>query len=344
MGVCDDPNQNNKRKIIVYKNIIKAKENIETLKIELNKNLPKSKKWDEKKIWSFGYNKVLKGYLNAFIDHCPIKVSPNVIWQLILNAFAKHVKNNSEELRSKFVNFEGVKDLSVIKVGSLNDIYKYEDEIIDDLTKRISENVGAELINVLTPNFSTSTKNTIISGKVSIMSSFKKYFRYHVGMVKCGIPYILLEGTLEDWEKILQKLKFLSKYDFSREKMEKNIEEIINTKKGKINLDFWRKIIMETKKEEEDWKGCGSEGEDKITGWILDFYDHLFNPLSRDSNLVEEVLEVPIELTDDTERKRVKGMICAGIRDLKQDPETYVVEPIVNYCFSYGEPYGLLFK
>ena len=344
MGVCDDPNQNNKRKIIVCKNIIKAKENIETLKIELNKNLPKSKKWDEEKIWSFGYHKVLKGYLNAFIDHCPIKVSPNVIWQLILNAFAKHVENNSEELRSKFVNFEGVKDLSVIKVGSLNDIYKYEDEIIDDLTKKISENVGAELINVLTPNFSTSTKNTIISGKVSIMSSFKKYFRYHVNMVICGIPYILLEGTLEDWKKILQKLKFLSKYDFSREKMEKNIEEIINTKKGKINLDFWRKIIMETKKEKEDWKGCGSAGEDKITGWILDFYDHLFNPLSRDSNLEEEVLEVPIELTDDTERKRVKGMICAGIRDLKQDPETYVVEPIVNYCFSYGEPYGLLFK
>jgi len=56
--------------------------NIETLKIVLNKNLPKSKKWNENKIWSFGYNKVLKGYLNAFVDHCPIKVSPNVICNL----------------------------------------------------------------------------------------------------------------------------------------------------------------------------------------------------------------------------------------------------------------------
>ena len=93
-----------------------SKDNIETLKIVLNKNLPKSKKWDEEKIWSFGYNKVLLGYLNAFVDHCPIKVSPNIIWQLILNAFAKHVNNFSEKLRSKFVNFEGVKNLSVIKV------------------------------------------------------------------------------------------------------------------------------------------------------------------------------------------------------------------------------------
>ncbi len=42
--------------------------NIETLKIILNMNLPKSKKWKENKIWSFGYNKVLLGYLNAFVE------------------------------------------------------------------------------------------------------------------------------------------------------------------------------------------------------------------------------------------------------------------------------------
>ena len=255
-----------------------------------------------------------------------------------MDAFSKHVDNHSEKLRNKFVNFEGIKDLSVIKVGSISDIYKYEDQIIDELTKKISENVGDELVKVLTPNFTTSTKNSIISGKVSIMSSFKKYFRYHASMAVCGIPYILLEGTLKDWEKILEKLKFLSKYDFSNEKMEKDIEEIINTKKGKINLDFWRKIIMETKKEEDDWIGCGSEGKDKITGWILDFYEGLFETLSRDSYLVDEVLEVPIEIIEiEGKKKTIKGMIYAGIRDLKQDSETFVVEPIVNYCFSYGE-------
>ena len=286
---------------------------------------------------------MLLGYLNAFVDHCPIKLSPNIIWQLILNAFAKHVNNFSEKLRSKFVKFEGVKSLSVIKVGSINDIYKYEDQIIDELTKEISENVRDELVNVLTPNFSTSTKNSVISGKVSIMSSFKKYFRYRGSMLVCGIPYILLEGTLEDWEKILEKLKFLSKYDFSNKKMEKDIEEIINTKKGKINLDFWRKIIMETKKEEDDWIGCGSEGKDKITGWILDFYNGLSETLSRDSNFVEEVLEVPIEITEiKGNKKTINGMIYAGIRDLKQDPETFVVEPIVNYCFSYNKHFSHL--
>ena len=52
-----------------------------------------------------------------------------------------------------------------------------------------------------------------------------------IGMASCGIPYILLEGNLNDWEKILEKLKFLSKYDFDIKNMEKDIIEIINTKK-----------------------------------------------------------------------------------------------------------------
>ena len=40
---------------------------------------------------SFGYQKVILGYLNAYFNHCPIRLSPNVIWQLILNQFAKYV-------------------------------------------------------------------------------------------------------------------------------------------------------------------------------------------------------------------------------------------------------------
>ena len=46
--------------------------------------------------------------------------------------------------------------------------------------------------------------------------------------------------------------------------MEKDIIEIINTKKGKIDLGFWSKIIMETKIKEKKINPC------KIT-YKLDF-------------------------------------------------------------------------
>ena len=96
----------------------------ETLKIILNTNLPSPKKWDTDKIRSFGNNKAILGYLNAYFDHCPIKVSPNIIWQLILNSFSSYVNKNSESLREKFVNFFGKKDLMFIRVGTFKDLYK----------------------------------------------------------------------------------------------------------------------------------------------------------------------------------------------------------------------------
>ena len=167
---------------------------IETIKIVLSNDLPPPTKWDEEKIKSFGNHKALLGYLNAYFDHCPIKVSPNVIWQLILNYFSDYVNTNSEFLRAKFVDFKEKKNLIITRYGTIDDIYKYEDDIIEELNDKISEYIGDELINILTPNFSTSTKQTIIAGKVSIMSTFKNYFNYGVNVL-CGIPYILLEGT-----------------------------------------------------------------------------------------------------------------------------------------------------
>ena len=320
-------------------NIIEGKSEIETLKIVLNNKLPKPKKWDENKIWSFGYHKVLLGYLNAYFDHCPIKVSPNIIWQLILNLFSKYVNDYSEELRNIFVNFEGKKDIECIRIGKFKDVYKYKDDLIDEFCKRISENIGTELTDILTPNFTTSTKESIIAGKVSIMSTFKKYFNYRIAMVSCGIPYILLEGNLEDWKKILEKLKSLSKCGFSTKKIEEDIIEIINTKEGKINLDFWRKIIMETKGTITEVKGCMPIEVERelITGWILDFYNKTQVKKDDLKNLKEEVISAPVTVKEVETGETRPAVIYAGIRDLKQDPNTFIVEPIVNYCFSFNE-------
>ena len=312
---------------------------IETLKITLNTNLPSPTKWNEDKIRSFGYHKAFLGYLNAYFDHCPIKVSPNVFWQLIINAFSKYVDNNSEYLREKFVNFKGKKELRFVRIGrTTRDVYKYKDGIIEELSEKIAENVGSEIVDILTPDFSTSTKETIIAGKASIMATFKKYFKYRGHMCTCGIPYIILEGKIEDWEKILKKLKFLSKYKFYTEEMEKNIEKIIETKKGNINLDFWRHIIMETKENVEVVEKCMivTKKKNVIRGWICDFYPTLDENIeANSSNLVKEVNEVPITIEFEETGEIKEAVISAGIQHLKQDPITFIVEPIVDYDFSF---------
>ena len=314
---------------------------IETLKIVLNENLPAPTKLDEEKIKSFENHKVLLGYLNAYFNHCPIKLSPNVIWQLILNNFSEYVNINSEKLRKKFVNFEGKKKLICIKVGSIKDVNKYKDDLIKEFCDKITENIGKEITDILTPNFSTSTNETIIAGKASIMSTFKMFFDFYFGMASCGIPYIILEGNLNDWEKILEKLKYLSKYDFDINLIEKDIIEIINTKKGKINLDFWSKIIMKTREKTEEHMPCSifstTVERDFITGWILHFFNEEKVKKNKLNKLIKEIVEAEVNIEDLETGEKKNGIIYSGITDLKQDSNSFVVEPIVNYSFSVNE-------
>ncbi len=39
------------------------------------------------------------------------------------------------------------------------------------------------------------------------MGDFKKYFDYEMSLAGCGIPYIILEGSIEDYKNIKEKAK-----------------------------------------------------------------------------------------------------------------------------------------
>ena len=56
---------------------------------------------------------LLMGIFDAHINHFPIRLKPDDIWLLIIQAFSNHVNANSEELRNYFVNFDGQKTLNV---------------------------------------------------------------------------------------------------------------------------------------------------------------------------------------------------------------------------------------
>ena len=95
--------------------------------------MPQPTKFNEEIMKSIGNHKILLGYLNAYFYHCPIKISPNIIWQLILNAFSDFVNEHSEELRENFVDFKGKQNFIFHRLGKLYDINEYKDGIIEEL-------------------------------------------------------------------------------------------------------------------------------------------------------------------------------------------------------------------
>ena len=78
---------------------------------------------------------LLNGFYIAHTNHYPIRIKPDDIWLLIVQAFSNHVNSNSEELRKYFVNFDGKKEL----------IVKYPLSSIEEVDKKVLENFSEQI-------------------------------------------------------------------------------------------------------------------------------------------------------------------------------------------------------
>ena len=56
---------------------------------------------------------LLSGFYYTHISHLPIRIRPDDIWLLIIQAFSNHMNANSGQLRYLFANFEGKQKLEV---------------------------------------------------------------------------------------------------------------------------------------------------------------------------------------------------------------------------------------
>ena len=228
---------------------------------------------------------LLNGFYKAHTNHYPIRIKPDDIWLLIVQSFSHHVNENAEELRNMFVNFSGKKELIVnYPISSINEV---DNKILENFSEQINEQMkgylGENILNTLTPNFSTTTYDYSIVCKISIMGAFKKYFDYTMHLCGCGIPYLILEGTAEDYKKIIIKAKELSKYKFDWyiNRIIPHIEKMVEAKEGKIDVDYFKNMIQ-SKDETEHKSGLSGMGGydykvDHISGWFLNFFAYITN-------------------------------------------------------------------
>ena len=303
--------------------------------LDVDNVLGASSNYYTSKVYIKGINNILQGFYSAYENHLPIRLTPDIIWLLIVQGFAQHVNFNAEYLRKKFVNFEGKKTLEII----INKYHSYKqmksrdyEDLFENLTEKIKENIGEELINTIDFNFSTSNKITKVVGYTSIMSSMKHYFEYQAFCHMCNYPYIILDGKLEDWESILKKTKELAKYDLKGwvSHLENPLNEIIKTKKGKINKEFWKKILYPDKVDERIEIGIYKYKTiqvDGIKGWLLLFFpyfkdgDFRYNTSLKTkdlSKLPDRLLKTPLLMKSDDEGE-TPMIIYSGFLGMKVD-------------------------
>ena len=290
---------------------------------------------DEEKIMFQKEHCVFNGFVSAFKEHRPITISPDIFWLLIIQGFANHVNNNAEKLRHMFVNFDGKKELTVTREGITPETAEVEhwNGIFDDFVKQISSYTGEEITETLEPNFTTTTKISKAVGQLSIMCAMKKYFDYHVIMCICHFPYIIIEGTTDDWEQLILKLEKIRKYELDDwvNELKPILAKIVETKKGNVDKEFWNNMIHIQPKR-------GPYNPGYVDGWFVKFF--LYNIYGkkvngrvgdRDDDLTSEMLTIPFKLTVIPPGKTTDCEFVAGFVGTSQDPVTKSIKPEIHW-------------
>ena len=233
----------------IYESLILSDMDIEPYEIE-EKNIKvpyhiiaKSESPDS--LVSFGPNSFFNGMYQAYADHRPFVLSPDMIWLLISQGFARHINANQESMRNELVDFSGKLSLIVREDKKLEDPTLSWEKIFPQFTEQISQYAGNHLTELLTCNFSTTTSLEKVASEITIMEAVKPYFEFIIIRIVCGIPEITLEGTPEDWEKLLHKARGLKEYklDWWISELEPLLEEFVKASKGEVNKDFWRNMF-----------------------------------------------------------------------------------------------------
>ena len=280
---------------------------------------------------------LLNGFFQAHINHYPIRIKPDDIWLLIVQAFSNHVNANSEELRNYFVNFDGKKTLTVIyNIDPKNVNKKILEDFSIQINKQMEKYLGKEIMENLTPNFTTTDYDSIIISKLSIMGAFKKYFEYRMSCITCGNPYIILEGTAEDYKKIINKAKNLRKYKFEWyiDRIIPLIQKMVEAKEGNVDIEHFKNIIhQETSKHLYITTTY-------LSGWILKFFAYQkengkivpFNDSTIDieflDKLANQMLIVPFTIIDEETKVKYSMKYKVGFIgcDINEKNEVYPIQ------------------
>jgi len=322
---------------------LKENEPMEILHYKLDTN--------KTEIYNFGKKSLIQGLVIAYKNHFPITISPDMIWLLILQGYSRFMDKYSELVREKYVNFQGQKTLYINRYGIPVKSATDDDwnGILDECVEQIGEHIGEEIISNLQSDFTTTNAATLLASQASIMSAMKHYFKYEVLMGGCGISYITLEGSLDDWKKIKSKLKYLSNFALNwwTKHLIPIIDNIIKTKiyyneNKKINnelVDFWKTMIR--------IKGKGDLYDPHIlNGWIIKFIPNLYGEHPelykelKETEVPDQIISCPLKIVEDNSvgYKVVYNCdIASGFFGMIQDKKSLNVRPVIGYAIVVEE-------
>lgn len=287
---------------------------------------------------SSGFHPFLWGMYQAYSEHRPFVLSPDMMNLLICQGFSKHVNVNSEALRDKFTSSN---DKVALVVNSDKDLVFDSVDwnvLFDQFSRQIADYAGQELVDAMTNDFTTTGMAERIASQITLMDATKPYFDFLVVYVMCGIPEVTLLGTTEDWQKVYDRLSVYDSYGLKwwTKELRPVLKKIIEATQGQTDVDFWRNMFKVHTSEVYGDLGMAD-------GWILKFfpYDSDGNRLSMRRLKVDDIRKLPHEMVKvevtyqikdgDSLLKEIPLEAWAGFVGLEQNNEDFALKPVISW-------------
>ena len=216
-------------------------------------------------------NQFLSAALQAFCHHIGFVLAPQQLFLVILQQIGIHVNCNSDQLRSQFVTFDEKKKI-VVEVSTSPSEEEWA-RAFQNIRQQIAENTVPDTYDLFSLEpFSTASINEKVAGDITLMDVCQSFFDYSF-MSLCGIPYFILEGTVEDWELLREKVEQLITRKTLPELQARwlpallpTLDKIIRTRRGEENDKFFWESFFKVGSQ------GGSGASTYVSGWINCFF------------------------------------------------------------------------
>ena len=308
--------------------------------------------FEDERLCYLGEDNFFKCMVQAYADHRPLVLSPDMIWLIISQGFARYVNAHAEEMRDLLVSHEGKMDLIV---NSNNNVLTPEgdwERLLNDFSVCVAANTKGELADLMTADFSTTGITERIASQISLMDVVKEYFYFSNIAGICGIPSITLKGRTEDWQKVLDKVRCLKKYNLEKwsDDLEVILKEFVEASKGKYRRWFWQNIVKKLPVEQlTTQRSClpNAAKTTRLDGWFLKFFPNTEGETKDsvlwNSSMPQEMTRVGFKqiLTDTSTNEVVMTVpmeLWAGFVGIEEDAETRALTPKIGWLARIADP------
>jgi hypothetical protein len=205
------------------------------------------------------FHKGMLGYLDrAYADHLGVCLEPAMVWHTIMCEISTHISKHVEQYRSLFTTTPDKQTITYLGDAEWDIDPR---EFIYELRKRIPMGTDSFLLK-----FSSPPPMYDVALAAVFCEAMSPYYNYM--MLSCGIPFVDVQGTVEDWQKIIRAMtdleSKLTKAEPYFKTITPHIEKIIASIQGEEDVAFWKDIYFSQK--------CGSGSQQEVRGWFSDFF------------------------------------------------------------------------